>query len=202
MTFVPANGLSGRGVESLHSGGHYDIARIETVGNDDRPRIVAQNVDISHGHGQARRINNPDGGLPIEPGEGGGGNRNYRSRIQLDAPVNRRTQSHGWRRVTQSDLDLKGSGDGISLLSDLAHQSHRCYGGILRQVHCDRPITRRRTQQLGGYIEHRIPSFLPSDPHNHLARLHDLSGFRASGRDRSGRVRLELSVAHAIASDF
>ena len=60
------------GMERLDPGSHHDIAGIKALGNDDRPRVVAQQLHISQRHGQTFGVDDPDGRLPIEFGQGGG----------------------------------------------------------------------------------------------------------------------------------
>src|SRR6516225_4425426 len=69
-------------------------------------------------------------------------------------------------------------------------------------MHANLSVSWRRTQQLGGHVEHRVPSVLPSDPDNHLARLHDFSGFRTSCRDRTRSISLEFSKAQPVAGQL
>ena len=60
-------------MEGLDAGGDDDIALIQTVGDDDRPRIESQQLDVAQRDGQLRRIDDPDRGLAIQFGQGGGG---------------------------------------------------------------------------------------------------------------------------------
>ena len=60
-------------MEGLDTGGHYNVAGLETGGNDDRPWVEAQHIDLAHRYGQARRIDDPNAWLALKFGEGGGG---------------------------------------------------------------------------------------------------------------------------------
>ena len=53
------------GMERLDAGSHDDVAGLETLGNDDRPRVVAQHFDVPHRHRQICRVDDPDGRLPL-----------------------------------------------------------------------------------------------------------------------------------------
>ena len=56
-------------MEGLDAGGDDDITRFETVGDDDRSRIEAQQLDVTQRDSQLRRIDDPDGGLAIQFGQ-------------------------------------------------------------------------------------------------------------------------------------
>ena len=71
---------------------------------------------------------------------------------------------------------------------------------VSRTVICG--IARRRAEQLRRHVEDGIAPALAGEPNDHLPRLHHLARFRASGRHRSGRVRLKGRPADAIPGDL
>src|SRR5262249_59713684 len=119
---------------------HYNIAGIETLGDDDRPRVVTQQFDISERNGETFWVDDPDGRLSIELGQGGGRNGNDRFGFQLDAAGDGSTEPHSFWRVAQPGLDLECSGHRVSLRRDLSHPPGRHHTGIVTSLHCNLPL--------------------------------------------------------------
>jgi hypothetical protein len=185
-------------MQGLHTGGDHDLAGIEAAGDGDDGRIVAQHVDVAHRHRAARRIHDPDGGLPIE--------FRQRRRRDLDGglgvlhhmPGDGRAEPHGRRGIRQADLDLEGAGHGVRLGRDLAHAPTRDHRWVVRQVYGDRRIAGRRAKQLRRHVENRVAALLAGKLEDHLPGLNDLALTGAQCRQEAGRIRLQLGEAHEI----
>ena len=189
-------------MQRLNAGGDDDIAGVEPVGDHDRTRIEAQQLDVAQRDGQLRRIDDPDRRLAVQFGQCGGRDRNHL--VRLPGPLMpftvepSRIASGGSVRPTLTwKVRVTGSACGATSRTRPIVVTL----GIVGQAYRDLRIAWRGPQHLGGHVEHRVASTLPRELHDHLSRLHHLARFRAAGGYRSGGIGLQHRVAHPVGGD-
>ena len=87
------------GSQRLHAGGHHDITGLEALRDQDAGRIVAQHLDVAQRDRLACRIDDPDRGLPVGPGQRRGRHLDAAGTADLHAPAHGRAEPHGGRRI-------------------------------------------------------------------------------------------------------
>src|SRR5215471_20508390 len=136
--------------------------------------------------------------MVVVAGERAGRDRNTRDPLELHASGDRRAKAYRSGRIDQTNPDPKCACDRIGLWVDLPHATHGGDGGVIRQGDGNVRIRRRGAYHLGRYVEYGVAPVLPGNLENHLSGLHYFARLGAARGDRSGYIRLELRVAHAI----
>ena len=85
---------------------------------------------------------------------------------------------------------------------DFSGPARSCHGRVIGQPDFDHGVGRGRAQHLGGNIENGVTSALASEPHDHLARLHDFTWLRADRCHDAFGICLELRKDHLVVRGF
>src|SRR5262249_47096005 len=173
-------------------------ADVGALRDGDAGWIKAQHLDIANRNRQARRIDNPHGGLLVELCQSGRWNLDDRDLLDLHAAGHGGAEPHRLRRIGQANFDLKGPRRRIGLGRDLAHAPARRYPRIVGEAHSDLWVAGRRADQLCRNVEDGVASVLAGKPDDHLAGLNDLASSRAYCGYDTWCISLERSEAHQI----
>jgi hypothetical protein len=179
-------------MQRLHAGGDDDFCALETARNHDRFRIEALHLDIVQGDGLGLGIDDPDGGLAFDLGEGARRNRDTRAGVQFQTPGHGRAKPHRLGVVDQTHPHPERARDRVGLRIDRAYARLRGHGRIVCQGHGDRGVRRRGSQHLGRHVEHGVAAILARDLIDRLPGLHHFARLGVPCADRASYGRLQL----------
>ena len=188
-------------MQRLDAGCHHDVPGLQAMCDYDGPRIEPECFDIAERHTKFFRIDDPYRRALVKFGQRRGRNRDDPVGCQMDGSIHRGAEAESGRRIGQAYLDPEGTGHRIGLRGDLPHTALRDDRLIVGEPHNDPGIRGCGEQHRSRHIEHGIDPALTRQLDNHLAGLHDLPRFRATGGDGPRRVRGQDGVAHAIGRD-